>query len=319
MIDRIVTLGEALAVFRTGPGGPLWQARHVELSTGGAEANVAMAVARRGVPVSWFGRVGADELGRRVVRELRAEGVDVHATVDREHPTGLLVKDIRPGGRTSVGYYRRDSAGSRLEVADVDRIPLDAGALLHLTGITPGLSAGCGAAVARLAERATAAGATLSFDVNHRRKLWSDDSAAPVYRALAARADLLFASVEEVPLLLPGWTGTQADAAARALAGRGHRQVVVTAGARGAYALIDGTGYEVAAVPLDGIVDTVGAGDAFVGGYLAELVAGSPVRQRLRTAAVLGAAACRHPGDWEGVADTAGLEPDGVPADPVSR
>lgn len=95
--------------------------------------------------------------------------------------------------------------------------------------------------------------------------------------------------------------------------------MVVTAGAAGAVACVDGSLHAVPAVPLDGPLETVGAGDAFVGGYLAELVAGRPVECRLRTGARLGAAACRHPGDWEGVADLSGLDPAEASTDPVSR
>lgn len=159
----------------------------------------------------------------------------------------------------------------------------------------------------------------MSFDVNHRRRLWRDESAAPVYRALAARAHVLFAGVEEVPLLVGEPPEGDALAAARALAAAGHRHVVVTAGAAGAVAVVDGTEESIDAVPLAGAVETVGAGDAFVGGYLAEFAAGQPVGRRLRTAALLGAAACRHPGDWEGVADLTGLDPADGPADPVRR
>lgn len=102
MIGRFVTVGEALAVFRAGDEGPLWCAPRVAVSTGGAEANVAMALARRGAPVSWFGRVGDDSLGRRIVRELRAEGVDVHATTDPDAPPPCWSRRRTPmAGRAS--------------------------------------------------------------------------------------------------------------------------------------------------------------------------------------------------------------------------
>ncbi|MFC5502701.1 sugar kinase [Lysinimonas soli] len=320
MISRVVTVGEALAVLRNPPDEPSWLARELILGTGGAEGNVAMALARSGVPVRWIGRVGADAMGRRVARELRAEGVEVRAIQDGEHPTGLLLKDTSADGRTRVVYYRKGSAGSRLSEADVAEEPLDAGTLLHLTGITPALSESARAAAALLLDRAEESGSTVSFDVNHRARLWGAEDAAAVYRAIAARAAVLFASVDEVPLLLPGWQGTDPAAAATALAEAGHGHVVVTAGARGAAALRDGASYIQPAVPVR-VVDTVGAGDAFVAGYLARLIAGDDPAAALARGALLGAAACRHPGDWEGAADLDGLDPDidPDPADPVSR
>jgi 2-dehydro-3-deoxygluconokinase len=68
----VVTFGEALAVLRTTEPGTLAHLSTLAVGTGGAEANVAIGLARLGVPVTWLGRVGADSLGRRVVRELRA-------------------------------------------------------------------------------------------------------------------------------------------------------------------------------------------------------------------------------------------------------
>jgi len=86
---------------------------------------------------------------------------------------------------------------------------------------------------------------------------------------------------------------------ARRIAALGPSQAVIKLGADGAVALIDGTFFRHAAVPVDAI-DTVGAGDAFVAGYLAELVSGSGPQDRLKTAAATGAFACLVPGDWEG-------------------
>ena len=330
MIDRVVTVGEALAVFRTSPGQPLWRAEQVAVGTGGAEANVAMTLAHRGVPVTWAGRVGDDSLGRRVTRELQAEGVTVSAVRDVARPTGLLVKDVRGDGRTVVSYYRSDSAGSALSVTDVDHLALDLGpgVLLHLTGITSALSPTAAEAVQHLVSTARGRGATISFDVNHRPRLWGDRSADASHRALAAAADVLFASVDEVPFLVDGAPSVEpaasggCDRAARAaavLAAHGHRHVVVTDGSAGSAVSHDGV---VASSPaLDvAVVDTVGAGDAFVGGYLAAWSRGEDLPGRLVAGSVSGAAACRHGGDWEGAVDLGGLPPRGGEGlDPVVR
>lgn len=317
MIDRLVTMGEGLAVFRTDSDDGLRRAPEATVSTGGAEGNVAMAAARLGLASTWLGRVGTDGLGDRVVRELRAEGVDVRAIVDPRHPTGLLVKEVAADGRTEVVYYRAHSAGSALCAADLDRIELGEGTLVHLTGITAALSVSARDAVDHLLARASEAGSTVSFDVNHRSRLWSTFDAGPVYRSIAQRADIVFASVDEVDLLLPGWGGDAANAAdaAQALGAGGHRHVIVTDGAHGSAARIDGVTTLGTSVPV-AVVDTVGAGDAFVGGYLVALSRGDDVETRLLLASQLGAAACRHSGDWEGVA---GWSPAEVGRDLVSR
>ncbi|MGN6325415.1 sugar kinase [Pseudolysinimonas sp.] len=313
MIDHLVTFGEALGVVR---GRELSRASTAELGTGGAEANVAMAAARSGTPATWLGRVGDDAFGRRVVRELRAEGVTVIARIDPLAPTGLLIKELHPGARTSVSYYRRGSAGSRLDLDDVAALPLTPTTLLHVTGITPALSPEAREATLTAVDRARALGATVSFDVNHRSRLWSAEEASPVHRDLAERADILITGLDEVGLLLPRWSGGSAADAVDALGAAGHHHVIVTAGGAGVAAAEDGERESAEAVPVE-VVDTVGAGDAFVGGYLAGLLRGDPLAERLRRGAVLGAAACRHPGDWEGATDLAGVgDADG---DPVIR
>ncbi len=301
-MTRVVTLGEGLAVLRTTEVGSLAQLSQLQVGTGGAEGNVAVGLARLGVPVTWLGRVGDDGLGRRVARELRAEGVDVVAIVDGAAPTGLLLKESPTPGSTVITYHRAGSAGSRLTPDDLALLPLQQGDVLHLTGITPALSASARATVFAALDLADAVGATISYDVNHRSRLWSTEEAMPVHREIAARAHLLFASDDEVELL----GGVEAP------------ELVITRGAAGASALRDGRLVEQAAVPLASVVDTVGAGDAFVAGYLAELVSGSSVEQRLLTGVRTGAAACLHPGDWEGAATRADLAAV-AGGDPVQR
>jgi len=324
MIERVVTIGEGLAVFRSDPGEPLWQVDRVAVGTGGAEANVAMTLAHRGLPVTWCGRIGDDALGRRVVRELRAEGVTVRTVVDSQRPTGLLVKDARADGRTTVSYYRTNSAGSALSPADAADLigGVGGGTLVHVTGVTCALSETAKQAVLRTVAAAKDAGALVSFDVNHRSRLWNGQSPVSTYRKVAALADLVFASVDEVAFLTDGPekkpAGDDLDSALDALRRAGYDHAVVTAGAAGAAAVHEG---KTATEPAQRVtaVDTVGAGDAFVGGYLASWARGGTLSNRLRAGAVSGAAACRHGGDWEGATDLTGLSPDDVGADPVVR
>ncbi|BDZ64086.1 sugar kinase [Agromyces mangrovi Wang et al. 2018] len=332
---RVLTVGEGLAVLRARDIGSLVTVGDLVVGTGGAEGNVAIGLARLGTPVTWLGRVGDDGFGRRVVRELRAEGVDVVAPVDAGAPTGLLVKSTPAAGRTDVAYYRAGSAGSRLEASDLDAVDVAEFALVHVTGITPALSASASGAVDALVARAVAAGVPVSFDVNHRSSLWADaDAAAERYRALAAQASVVFAGDDEAALLVgPG----SPEELAERLAGLGPAEVVIKLGAEGALvrtgagAVDGGTRHDGRAADSDGtpqvlrraavpveVVDTVGAGDAFVAGYLAERVAGLPVAARLATAVRTGAAACTHPGDWEGAATRADLAQD-VGGDPVRR
>ena len=307
---RVVTLGETMGLLSNTQPGPLAHASTMQLGIGGSESNVAIGLSRLGVDVTWFGRVGDDSVGRLVAREIRAEGVDARVTIDDGAATGLMIKERRTSTSQNVTYYRAGSAGSRLSADDLDESAIASTDVLHVTGITPALSESAAHAVRRAADVAREAGVLVSFDVNYRRALWSTDDAAAFCREFAAGCDVLFAGEDEAAMLLgpaaaasfatDAATGPAAAALARGLAELGPRQAVVKCGASGAVAMVDGQLLEQRAVPIVAH-DTVGAGDAFVAGYLAELAAGNDAPTRLQTAATVGAFVCLAAGDWEGL------------------
>jgi 2-dehydro-3-deoxygluconokinase len=292
LVSGLVTFGETMGLVSAEGIGPIEYARNFSLGIGGAESNVAIGVARLGRRVTWFGRVGPDATGDLIERRLTSEQVTTLAIRDTAF-TGLMVKHRRFGTSLHVDYHRAGSAGSRLGPADVPVDDVRAAAILHVTGITPALSDTARAAVFHAVEVARAAGVAVSVDVNYRSKLWSPADAAPVLRDLVARADIVFAGPDEADLV--------AEASLGALAALGPTEVVIKDGARGCTALVDGVRYAVPALRVQ-VVDPVGAGDAFVAGYLAERLDGSAAQQRLRTAIAAGAYAVTVPGDCEGLA-----------------
>lgn len=257
---------------------------------------VAIGVARLGGASTWIGRVGDDGFGERVIRELRAEGVGVRAVLDEGAATGLMVKERVTAQSVRVHYRRTGSAGSRLCPDDVDASEIVCAGVLHVTGITPALSESAAHAVRHAIDIARGAAVPVSVDVNHRASLWPHPArAVAAYRDLLATATVVFAGPDEAALIVGA-----ADHAtmARRLADLGPSQVLLKRGGEGCLALVDGVVHEVAALPIDPF-DTVGAGDAFAAGYLAELLEGAPLETRLGTAARCGAFACLGPGDWE--------------------
>lgn len=295
----LVTLGETMGLVTAGEIGSLEYARTFTFGIGGAESNVAIGVSRLGAPATWIGRLGADATGDMIERRLRCEGVAALVVSDRAF-TGLMVKHRRFGSALSVDYHRAGSAGSRLSPEDVPQGCVEAAGVLHVTGVTTALSPSACDTVFSAVDRARAAGVPVSVDVNYRSKLWGPEAAAPTLRRLVALADVVFAGVEEAQLVLGAGGGTSAAALAEGLAALGPAQAVVKDGARGCTARIDGAGHRLAALPVE-VVDPVGAGDAFVAGYLAELLAGRPAPERLRTAVAAGAYAVSVPGDCEGL------------------
>jgi 2-dehydro-3-deoxygluconokinase len=293
----LVTLGETLGLLVAEDVGPLSLARGMRLSMGGAESNVAIGVARLGVAATWIGRLGDDPIGDLIERQLLAERV--HCLVQRDpSPTAIMLRERRTGTAARVSYYRHGSAGSHLQPADLPDGVVENAGLLHLSGITPALGPGPAETVREAMRRAQQAGVPISVDLNFRSRLWDATTAAPVFRELAAGADILFAGDDEARIALGSDASVGPEALADTLSALGPSEVVVKLGRRGATARVDGEVIEVPAVPVRA-VDTVGAGDAFVAGYLASRLLHRDARDRLSTAAIAGAFAVTVTGDWE--------------------
>ena len=294
----LVTLGEAMAVVAASEPGPLAPGASARLSFAGAEATVAIGVRRLGHPAAWIGRVGADAAGRMIVGGLRAEGVDVfHVRTETAVPTGLMLRERRTADRTRSAYYRRGLAGSRLAPEDVDEELVATARLLHITGITPALGSTARDAVRHAVDVARRAGVTVSVDVNYRSLLWSKDDAAAELGFLVRQADLVFAGPEEASLLVGD---APPERTAHALTALGPRQAIVKLGAEGALAVVDGVALAQPPVAVT-VVDPIGAGDAFVAGFLAAYLDGAGPTERLRTAATCGSFAVSVQGDFEGL------------------
>jgi 2-dehydro-3-deoxygluconokinase len=303
-VSRVVTFGECLAALHG--AGPLRLAGSLRLSVAGSESNVAIGLARLGHDVEWIGRVGDDEFGALVLRTLRAEGVDVqHAVVDPSGPTALLVFEHRIADVTRVMYYRAESAGSALGAADVLPGVSDEVAILHVTGVTAALGAGPAAAVSEAVARARSTATTVSLDVNFRSRLWSADAARSMLQPLLDQVDIVFGSAEELLLVADG--ATDVDTAAGQLLAGGVQTVVAKLGADGAVAFTVDDTVKVPARRVQA-VDSVGAGDAFVAGYLSGLLDGIDGPGCLDRGAVLGAFAVSREGDWEALPTRAELD-----------
>ncbi|MGH4033897.1 sugar kinase [Actinomycetota bacterium Odt1-20B] len=267
-----------------------------ERGIGGAESNVACVLAAAGHRTRWVSRVGADGFGDHLVEAVAAYGVDTSAVRrDPDRPTGIYFRTAgdRATDAHEVAYYRAGSAASAMSTESVPDAALRSGRVLHLSGITPALSADCLDLVRHLCAR-PARGSLLSFDVNHRPGLWPDGGER-VLLDLARGADLVFVGEDEAA---DAWGVTGGPDAVRAALPE-PRLLVVKRGAAGAVAFDgdgDDTRYEEPAPRVD-VVAAVGAGDAFAAGFLSATLRGLPVAQRLRHGHLMAAAALTVPGD----------------------
>jgi len=292
----VLTAGEAMGAIRA--DGLIRSGARARISVAGAEVTVAIGLSRLGHTCRWVGVVGADQLGALVLRTLRAEGVDATAVRTDDAPTGVIVFEERLADVARVDYHRRGSAGSLLAPRDLLTAWEPAPRVLHVTGLTMAIGDGPAETVRAGVRAARERGVTVCLDVNHREKLWTSASAREALVPLADALDVVIASEDELALVAPD--GDDVEAHVASLLECGVDQVVVKLGAHGARAYTrDGT-VHVPARPVRP-VDPIGAGDAFVAGYLSGLLDGLTVPERLALAVTTGAFVVATTGDWEGL------------------
>ncbi|NUP16370.1 MAG: sugar kinase [Streptomyces sp.] len=328
----VVALGESMVTFLPTRPGRLADVPSFERGIGGAESNVACALAAAGHRTRWVSRVGADGFGDHLVEAIGGYGVDVSAVRrDPVRPTGVYFRTAgdRATDAHEVAYYRAGSAASAMSVENVDLSTARSGRVLHLSGITAALSEGC----LGLMRELTASGEgrpLVSFDVNYRAGLWRDGDGPGVLLELARGADVVFVGEDEAEEAWGISGGPEAVRAALPEPGvlvvkQGGVGATVFGSAAGRGGLVaqfpaplgasDGTVSQAAKGVQSGHVTPVatprtfvpalrvdvaaatGAGDAFAAGFLSATLRGLPIQERLRHGHLWAAAALTSPGD----------------------
>jgi 2-dehydro-3-deoxygluconokinase len=303
----VVTFGEAMVRLSTPHFHRLEQAHLLEMRAGGAEANVAVALARLGAPVRYVTRLPRNPLGRFLEDQIRLHGVDTSPILWTEADrVGLYFVEFGANPRASAVYYdRTGSAMSRLKPGDVDWPKVFAGARhFHTSGITPALSPSCREATAEALAAAKAAGLTVSIDLNYRGKLWSPAEARATMTELLRRTDFLIASESDAREVLGIAARDARDLAHKLAEAFGLKAVAVTTGAfisqwrssLTAVMLAGGEFYETRTYDLE-IVDRLGTGDSCAAGFLWGWLRGE-VQRGLDVGVALGALKQSAPGDF---------------------
>ena len=310
-VRRVVTFGEAM-VRLTPPGNErLERTTTLAVTAGGAELNSAVTVAALGVPAAWVSCLPQAPLARQISRAGRAAGVDLSHVVwvpESEGRTGVYYLEEASDPRPSAVHYDRvGSAFARVRPGAFDWPAILAGAgALQVSGITPAVGEGPRAETMAAIRAANAARVPVAFDLNFRSKLWSEHEARLCFAEIVPMVDILFASRSGLRTFfgLDGDYPTVLEAARerlgvavtilsrkKAKASRSIRLAYVAMGPDGT--VLEGSWRDVE------VVDRLGGGDAFAGGFLAGYVRD---HADLPRALALGAAAqaLKHtiPGDF---------------------
>lgn len=294
----VVGFGEPMVLMQPPVGAELTLATSFEVHVAGAELNACAAVAALGGRAALVTRLGSDPFAARVEASAAGLGVDVIAERDPTRPTGVFFKDTSPDGSRRVIYYRAGSAASAMDKAQGrDGLALRPRAVV-VSGLTAALGPGPARTVRHVGAHAADHACSLVVDVNLRPALGRTDEVLAVLRDLLPRTDLLVVGTDEAMALLG--TDEPAEIVESALAA-GCREVVVKAGAQGCWWVDDGgTAQHLPSLARD-VVDPVGAGDAFTGGYLASRLAGAPPSVAAHVASELAARVIASTGDTTGL------------------
>ena len=304
----IAVIGEALIDLVVGEGGT------VAARPGGGPFNTARTLGRLGAETMFIGRLSGDSFGRTLRERLGADGVTLGVPAPAGQPSTLAVADLEPGGSVRYGFYLTGTAAAALDYPEL-AAALPAGVTAVHVGTLSLVMEPIASAIERLVTEGMPPDALVMVDPNCRPAAIGDrDAYLDRFDRILHRADVVKVSGEDLAYLCPG---VSVEVAATTLLGDRPALVLVTDGPRPARAFLSGgeggeggaggAGGEISVeVPPVEVVDTIGAGDAFGGAFLAwwtaaglgrkELSSAEPVRAALRAAAGVAALTCTRSG-----------------------
>jgi 2-dehydro-3-deoxygluconokinase len=290
----LVAIGEVMLRLSIPSPDRIETVRQLDVQIGGAEANVAAACARLGLRTAWISAVPANAWGERIRRELSGHGVDCAyvQTTDGARVGVYFLEFGTPPRPIRVLYDRRDSAFARLTPEAIDWTPVRRARLVHLTGITPALGVG----PRGLVERALDEAAAVSFDLNYRAALWPPAAARAFAEAALPRARHVFMGEAEARTVF-GLNGPAA-AIIEALAALAPKATIaILQGQDGSTVLADGRLWRPSRTHPVQVVDPVGAGDAYVAGFLWATLNGRGPQDAVDAGTAVAALKCSTWGD----------------------
>jgi 2-dehydro-3-deoxygluconokinase len=199
-VSEFLSFGEIMLRLKSPGRERLFQSPVLEATFGGGEANVAVSLANFGLASGFVSALPDNDIGDAAIRELRGYGVDTRHIRRSGQRMGIYFLETGANQRGSMVVYDRvGSAMAEAQVGDFDWPAIFEGARwLHITGITPALSASAAALSLESVQAAKAAGLTVSCDFNYRAKLWKYGKSAPeIMQELVRHVDIGIANEED--------------------------------------------------------------------------------------------------------------------------
>ncbi len=318
MSIKVVTLGEIMMRLSTPGFERFVQSDSFDVTYGGGEANVAVALSNYGLDTVFVTKVPDNALGQAAINHIRRYGVDTQFIARGGNRLGIYFLETGASMRASQVIY--DRAGASISEADIsdfnfDKI-LEGVSWFHTTGITPALSDKAATLTEAVLKAAKSKGITTSIDLNYRKKLWSKEKAREVMTRLCQYVDVCIGNEEDADTTL-GFKAAGTDVTKGELDLEGYKSVFIQMKEKFGFKYIASTLREShsasdngwSALVYDGdefhhtkqyevrIIDRVGSGDSFASGFIYGLVSGMPMNEAAEFG--VAASALKHtiPGD----------------------
>lgn len=271
-----VTFGETMVRLAAPNFRRLEQSTSFEVTVGGSELSVAAGVSRLGLTSAWVSRLPVNPLGRMIRNKAWEFGVGTHIVWASGERAGLYFVEYGATPRASgVLYDRADSAMSRIRPGEVLWEEILKDSRVFHSGITPALSDTTAEATAEALEAASGAGCLVSYDLNYRAKLWSQERAKAVQVPFMEKVDILITTEQDTERVFGIVSNDYKEVAVKLADQFGFKVVTITL--RGtpsvwcntwtAFAYADGTFYEDITYDIE-LVDRLGGGDAYSAGFI---------------------------------------------------
>jgi 2-dehydro-3-deoxygluconokinase len=301
----VVTFGEIMLRLSPSPGRRLSHATHFDVSFGGAEANVAVALAHYGLASRFVTAVPEHAIGQAAINTLRSFGVDITHVLRQGQRLGVYYLEHGASQRPAqVIYDRSGSSASEIRPGQIDwEAAMSSAGWFHWSGITPALSASTAQVTVEALQAAKRVGATVSVDLNYRAKLWPPERAQEVLTPMMQHVDIAIGNEDDAAQVF-GLHAVGADASAgrldvgayrdvaeQMIARFGCRMVAITlreslsaSENRWSACLHDGKEFHQSQKYTVQVVDRVGSGDAFAAGLIYGLISGKSAGEALEFA-----------------------------------
>lgn len=285
--NKVLVIGRAgLDLYADPPGTPIEDAAAFTAALGGSAANMAVAFTKQGGAAALLTAVSNDAVGRYTVKALKNYGIDTRfiRSVGGEARNSLAVVETRAENCQSV-IYRNDAADFQVTEAEIAAVPLAEFSAVIVTGTCLAKEPSRSATLKSM-RRARAAGLRLIIDIDYRPYSWTSKAEAQAVCAeAAALCDIIVGNDEEFAVLAGSQDGL---ALAEHLAEKPGRIVVYKKGERGCTTFTPGACFETPIYKVTALKPT-GAGDGFMGGFLAGLLTGASLPDAVRRGAATAA------------------------------